>query len=36
MSKAIINQEQIMQLLDKCYLSAIQGLPRQQTCEQVA
>lgn len=36
MAKAIINQEQMMQLLDKCYSYAIQGLPGQQTCEQLA
>lgn len=36
MPKAIINQEQMMQLLDKCYSYAIQGLPGQQTCEQLA
>ncbi len=36
MKKEIPTQEQMMELLDKCYTSAMNGLPGSQSCEAVA
>ncbi len=36
MKKEFITHEQMMELLDKCYISAINGLPGSQSCEAVA
>lgn len=36
MAKEIISQEQMMELLDKCYMGAIQGLPNSKPCQELA
>lgn len=36
MGKQLITQEQIMDVLDTCYVKAIQGIPGSKTCEDLA
>ncbi len=33
---AIITQEQMLELLDKCYVQAVNGIPGSKSCEMLA